>query len=139
MFLKILQRIKSGKFELSSLLQKIEKLWMEGQLSEYERDRLYEEARANADPKRSLLPIEKQLEELSRIVKDLQYRVNKLEGKEEEILPYKRPSSEWETYSKGDKILWKQRIKISNRDGVVWNPDDFPEAWDDYIEEKEEE
>lgn len=137
MFRKIAKVLEGGKFELSSVLQKIEKLWIQGQITDTQRDRLYEMARENADPQRSLLPLEKQFEEISLILKDLSVRIQAIEKElsldptqaVRDFVPYKRPSRDIDCYCEGDKVLWKNKKYVCVERKVVWSPDDYPKGW----------
>lgn len=143
MYKQILKIIEKGNFELSDMLRKIEKLWIQGQITDYEKERLEEQARDKADPQRSMIPLQEQVMELSRMVMDLTKRIQVLERavkpeevSDEEWVPYQRPNSPLGFYQKGSKILFRNKKYIGQMDDIVWNPLDYPKAWKEFEEDE---
>lgn len=119
--------IESGRFELSDILKKIDKKWLEGDLTDEQREYLTSLAREKANPVDSIDILEK--------MKEMDERVRVLEKKQEsqpegtegyeEYVPGK-----W--YYKDDKIIFKEKKYICTApEGVVctWNPEEYPMYW----------
>ena len=131
--------IRSGSYELTDMLGKIDTLWLQGSLSEGERLDLIAMARAKAEPSNSYAPLQAQIDALAE-------RVAKLEGKVEPADPdvpaeeypeYHQPTGAHDAYHAGDKVTYngKHYLCIAP-DGVavVWSPDVYPAYWEEVTE-----
>ena len=58
--------ILSGSYELADILTKIDTLWMQGSLTDAEREELVNLARTKADPSNSFAPLQAQNEHLGQ-------------------------------------------------------------------------
>ena len=116
--------IDSGRFELVDILKKIDTIWLQGDITEEQRDELVELAREKAD-------ISQEVDILTKL-EDHEQRLRKLEEGGSE------PSDEYPEYIVGhwyykdDKITFngKKYICIAPEGQVcTWSPDDYPAYW----------
>lgn len=125
--------IESNRFELVDVLKKINKLWMEGDLTDEQREELITLAREKANPSDSIDVLEK-MKEMDERVRVLEKKYeSQPEGTEEceEYVPGK-----W--YYKGNKIIFKgKKHECTAPEGVVctWNPEEYPAYWKELPEE----
>lgn len=130
--------ITSKRYELNDILTKIDTIWVQGDLTDDERDELVELARTNADPERSYASLQAQIEQAFAQIKALDARVALLEAGEspepapepEEWPEYVQPTGAHDAYQTGDKVTWNGKHYISKMDGNVWNPDAYPAGWE---------
>ena len=130
--------IASKRYELNDILKKIDTIWVQGDLTDDERDELVDLARTNADPEKSYAPIQKQIDDAFAAIKSLESRVAALEaGESPEPAPepdewpeYVQPTGAHDAYRTGDKVTWNGKHYISKMDGNVWNPDAYPAGWE---------
>lgn len=130
--------ITSKRYELNDILTKIDTIWVQGDLTEDERDELMELARTNADPEQSYAPLQAQIDQAFAAIKALEARVAALEaGESPEPAPepdewpeYVQPTGAHDAYQTGDKVTWNGKHYISKMDGNVWNPDAYPAGWE---------
>lgn len=47
---------------------------------------------------------------------------------------WSRPTGAHDAYNTGDIVNYSGVLKRSKIDGNVWSPDEYPDAWEDYIE-----
>jgi hypothetical protein len=140
----IIKNVINGKaYELTTMLSKIKTLWVEGDISDAQKEELVELARANAKPENSYVPLQNQIDTLFTNVKemgttilDLIARIVTLEGGEveteeptEEYPPYVQPTGAHDAYKVGDKITYNGKKYECQKDNCVWNPDDYPQGW----------
>lgn len=119
--------IENKNYDLTGILEKIEKRCFEGQLAESERDELQTLARENADVKNSVDVMAK-LQELEARVKALEE--SKQSEPQEEYAEFE--VGKW--YYAGDKISFNgKNYECVAPQGVVcvWNPNDFPTYWNE--------
>ena len=83
--------ITSGRYELRDMLSKIDTIWVQGDLTDEQREELVELARENADPEQSYAPLQAQIEQAFAQIKALDARVALLETGE---LPEPTPDPE---------------------------------------------
>lgn len=127
MFEIVKKVIESKIYELSAILKKIDTVWVQGNLSDEEREELISLARKNAEAQQSVDVLAK-LEELDKRVKALEdERVN---GEE----PTDYPDFEvgkW--YYNGDVVMFDgvayKCIAPEGR-GCTWSPADYPAYWE---------
>lgn len=127
-----------GKYELVDVLSKINKLWIEGSLTEEERDELVNLARTNANPNNSYAENTQQIANLWEYYQQLDTRLSKLENSQdveptepEEAWPeYRQPTGAHDAYKAGDKVTFQSKKYICKMNGCVWNPLTYPDAWE---------
>ncbi|PWL55145.1 MAG: hypothetical protein DBY38_02420 [Clostridium cadaveris] len=126
-----------GKYELVDVLSKINKLWIEGSLTEEERDELVNLARSNANSENSYAENTQQIANLWEYYQQLDSRLTKLENNqgvelplEEEWVEFVRPTGSHDAYKIGDKVIFNNKKYICQMDNCVWNPLVYPSAWE---------
>lgn len=138
MFEIIKQVINSARYELSDILKKIDTVWIQGALSDEEKDNLVNLARTNAKPENSYAPLQEQITELYARMDALTARVEALEGAEptpeDEYPPYVQPTGAHDAYNTGDKITYNNKHYECVMNGCVWSPDDYPAGWKEVTE-----
>ena len=130
--------IKSGNYELNDMLRKIDTIWVQGSLTDEERDELVELARENATPEQTYAPIQEQIDQAFAQIKALSARVEKLEaGKTPEPSPepeewpaWVQPTGAHDCYNTGDKVTYNGQHYVSKIDGNVWSPEAYPQGWE---------
>lgn len=130
MFEVIKNVINGGNYELKEILHKINVMYVEGTITEEQKEELDDMARGNAKAENSYAPLQKQID-------DLALRVAKLEGKEntedteviEEYPEYVQPTGGHDAYKIGDKITYNGQKYKCLIDNCVWTPTDYPQGW----------
>ena len=95
--------IESGRYELTDMLKKFDTIWLQGGITEEQKNELVQLARKNADPENSYAPLQNQIDtlyenmtEMGKTILDLVKRVGELENKPvEPELPEEYPDA-WE-------------------------------------------
>lgn len=123
--------IRTGSFELTAILAKIDTLWVQGSLTDAQRLELIAMARAGADPKNTFAPLQEQIDALAR-------RVAALEGElpEDEFPEFVQPTGSHDAYHSGDKVSYNgKRYACIAPEGVavVWSPEVYPAYWEEVI------
>ncbi len=119
--------IESGRFELVDILKKIDKKWLEGELTDEQREYLTSLAREKASPEDSIDILEK--------IKEIDARVTVLEKKGENTPEETDEHPEYvagKWYYRNDNITFKDKKYICIApEGVVctWNPEEYPMYW----------
>ncbi len=136
--------IESKNYELSDMLKKIDTLWVQGNITEDEKNEFSTMARSNASMQNSLNVIS-QLEELNkRLValekelKSLGEEVKALKGDEtetetEKIVP-QFETGKW--YYSGDKVSFEGNTYLCTAPedvACVWSPKDYPQYWEQLL------
>lgn len=121
--------IESKRYELSDILKKIDTLWVQGSITDEQKDSLVQLAREYADVQASIDVMAK-LEELDRRVAALENgNVNTpVEGDEEIVADY----VPGKYYYTGNKVSHNGAIYICTApDGAtcVWSPSEYPAYW----------
>lgn len=119
--------IESGRYELTALLGKIDTLWVQGDLTNEQRDELVGLAQGSAD-------IENSVDIIAKLA-ELEARIAALEnsGETEEYPAY--IIGKW--YYNGDKITYNEKhyVCIAPAGAVcTWNPDEYPAYWSEVTE-----
>lgn len=132
--------ILSKDFELRDILYKINKMWIEAQISEEEKTELDELARENAVAENSYASTNAQIENIYKEIDSIKSRLNALESTEEspeeptepvdEYPLYKQPSGAHDCYNTGDKITYNGKKYVCKMNGCVWDPDAYPAGWE---------
>lgn len=126
--------ITIGNYELSNLLKKIDTQWLQGNLTDDERNELVGLAQDKANMQNSL-DLYKKLEELDKRVKALEEAKEDdttevpEEGTVEDVADYE--VGKW--YYAGDKVSFEGKTyKCVAPEGVVcvWSPKDYPTYWE---------
>ena len=135
--------ILSGRFELSDILKKIDTLWIQGDLTDDEKDMLVKLAQDNATPENSFAPLQDQIDTLATQLNLLKERVAAIEAgtpeqpePEEEYPAYKQPQGVHDAYYNGDTVTFEGSRYIGIApDGVacVWSPTVFPAYWEKVV------
>lgn len=132
--------ISSKRYELSDILTKIDKIWIQGDITEEERSELVSFAQENADPMKSYAPIQQQIDELFKNMQELAKEIRDLkhgqvsveETETEEYPEYKQPIGAHDAYHAGDKVTYREKKYICTAPegiAVVWPPSSYPIYW----------
>lgn len=135
--------IDSKRYELTDMLKKIDTIWLQGGITEEQKNELVQLARENADPENSYAPLQNQIDtlyenmtEMGKTILDLVKRVGELENKPvepeppEEYPEYVKPTGAHDAYNNGDKVTYKGKRYICKMNGCVWSPEEYPDAWE---------
>ena len=131
--------IKTKDFELRDILYKINKMWIEAQISEEEKTELDELARENAVAENSYASLKEQIENIYNELDSIKSRLATLESTEEspteptepvdEYPEYQQPTGAHDCYNTGAKITFKGEKYTCLIDGCVWSPEEYPQGW----------
>ena len=143
---EIFKNVLKGQYELVDILNKIAEYYVKGNSTKEEKEALEAEARNNANPENSYMPLKEQLDKVIDRVEILESKVNNLEGinSVEPIDPsesptesineypeYVQPTGAHDAYRIGDKITYNNKKYICKMDGCVWTPDIYPAGWEE--------
>lgn len=146
--------IDSGRFELVDILKKIDTIWLQGDITDEQREGLVELAQEKAKPENSFAPLQEQIDnlaaKLSNVeqqqatnVADIKAIKDKLSENDieipdvepepgEEYPEYKQPTGTHDAYYNGDKVTYNsEKYVCIAPEGTpcVWSPDDYPSYW----------
>ncbi len=129
--------LNAKEYELATMLTKIKTLWLEGDISDTQREKLVELARTNAKAENSYAPLQNQIDALFANMKELAQEIAtfknggvKPEEPTEEYPEYVQPTGAHDAYNTGDKMTYTDGNKyICQMDGCVWGPDVYPPGW----------
>ena len=147
--------INSKRYSLDDMLKKIDTLWVQGDITEEQKNELVTLAQTNADPENSNAPLQEQIEAISREQIALKETVEKLTATVQKIKetvesggtvvpePEPQPQEEypaWEPYNGIPPVKWQTGSKCTHNDkkwesmvpNNVWEPGAFgvgPEIW----------
>lgn len=128
--------LNKGSYELVDILNKINKLWVEGVLVEEERDELVNLARYNANPNNSYADNTIQIGNLWEYYQQLDSRLSQLENSQGTTEPepedwpeYRQPTGAHNAYKAGNKVMFQGKKYICQIDGCVWDPLTYPQGW----------
>lgn len=136
--------IERRNYELSDMLKKIDTLWVQGSITEEEREELIALARQNAEVQQSIDILAK-LEELDKRMRVIENRFNsdiedgegETEGDAGEVVTYPEYEvGKW--YYRGDIVVLEgKEYKCIAPERVVctWSPADYPAYWEEYTED----
>lgn len=134
--------IGNGGYDLSDLLHRIDVIYVSGQLTDQEREDLYELARAGAKPEDSLAPVVQRVEALEAWRTEVDAKLSELSGGVEDPDPeepvdewpeYVQPTGAHDAYWRDDKVTWNGGHYICTApEGVacVWDPGTYPAYWE---------
>lgn len=117
--------ISRGNYDLTNMLSKIDTYYIEGKLTESERDALYAQARNGAVAALGY-DVRAEIDALWAAVRALQ------SGQivdSSEIKDFVQPTGAHDAYNTGDKVLYNGKTWKSIIDGNVWRPDVYPAGW----------
>lgn len=129
--------INSGNYELREILYKINVMYVEGNISEEQKEELDNIARENAIAENSYAPLQKQIDDLARRVEILEKEKEPSEDEEvieNEYPEYKQPLGSHDAYNIGDKITYNGIKYECLIDNCVWTPITYPDAWQEIVE-----
>ena len=139
--------ILSKSYKLEDILNKINVLWLESKLSDEEKTSLISLSRENAVVENSYKPVQEQLDnlykEFNNFKTEVNTRLNTLEGKEdieeptEEYPPFVKPEGAHDCYNEGNKMTFNGKKYICLINSCVWSPEEYPDAWQEVVEETE--
>lgn len=135
MFEIIKSVIENKDYELRDILYKINKMWIESQISEEEKTSLDELARENAKAENSYASLQEQVDTIFTEIELIHNRLDILEGTEEPTKPveeypeYVQPTGAHNCYNTGAKITFKGEKYTCLIDGCVWSPEEYPQGW----------
>lgn len=145
MYESIKDIIEKGNYELADILEKINTVWLKSYISKEEMEELETLARTNANAENSYAPLQKQINNIYTELDSIKSRLTVLEGTEEPTEPteeypeYIQPTGAHDSYHVGDKITYNGKKYICKLDNCVWNPDTYPQGWEEVVEEVTEE
>ena len=145
--------ILSKDFKLEDLLNKIDTIWLQSKITEEEKTELIDMARENALAENSYKPLQEQIDKAFEEINTLKETVNanaigmsalkdaieKLGHQveipetptEEEYTLFVKPSGAHDAYKEGDKITYNNKKYVCKMNSCVWNPDEYPNAWEE--------
>lgn len=152
--------INSKRYNLDDMLKKIDTLWVQGDITEEQKNELVTFAQANANPENSNAPLQKQIEELSKkhialeeTVTALSATVQKIKETVESggtVVPEPEPPvteecPAWEPYNGILPVKWQTGSKCTHNgkkwesmvDNNVWEPGAFgvgAEIWKEIMQ-----
>lgn len=121
--------ISRGNYDLTNMLSKIDTYYIEGKLTESERDALYAQARNGAVAALGY-DVKSEIDALWAAVRALQS--GQISGSIE-IKDFVQPTGAHDAYNIGDKVLYNGKTWESSIDGNVWRPDVYPAGWVEVI------
>lgn len=127
--------IGSKKYELTDMLKKIDVLWVQGSITDEEREDLTALARKNAEVNQSIDTMAK-LEELDKRVRTLEEIILNNDKPDTEITYPEFEVGKW--YYNGDVVAFEgaDYICIAPEGQVcTWSPSEYPDYWNEYAED----
>lgn len=124
--------IASRNYELADLLRKIDKLWLEGGISDAEREELAAAARDNVNMDKGYADHEARIRALEEAVAALQQGGGDA-PEAEEYPAWKQPTGAHDAYFTGSKMTYADAKKYEciapAGVGVTYGPDVLPNFW----------
>ena len=149
--------IESKDYELREMLYKINKMYIENNITEEQKTELDELARNNANAENSYAPFQEQIDKAFSQISELKTTIEAnaagmlalkeaieklgakietpVEEPKEEFPEYIQPTGAHDAYNTGDKINFNGNRYICKMDGCVWSPEEYPDAWDEIMDE----
>lgn len=119
--------IEKGDYDLSTILNKIDKYNIEGKITDTERDELYSLARK--EPK-AQYDYDTEIEKLWAVVRALQ-KGETAGGDTNTVTDWKQPTGAHDSYMAGDMVKYTDgKTYKSVIDNNVWSPDTYPNGWE---------
>ncbi len=151
--------IESKDYELKDYLHKINRMYIENEITEEQKNELDEMARNNANAENSYAPLQEQIDKAFEEINLLKETINanaigmsalkdaveKLGGKietpaeqpKEEYPQYIQPTGAHDAYKIGDKITYNGKKYVCKINSCVWSPDVYPAGWEEVVESEE--
>lgn len=117
------QVIARGDYDLTAMLQNIDRYHIEGKLTDEDRESLYALAREGAQP---VYDYAAEIEAIWAAIRELQGQAQD----PEEWPEFVQPTGAHDAYGVGAQVTYngqRYRCKLAN---CVWSPDAYPDAWE---------
>lgn len=117
------QVISRGDYDLTAMLQNIDRYHIEGKLTDEDREALYALAREGAQP---VYDYAAEIEAIWAAIRELQGQAQE----PEEWPEFVQPTGAHDAYGVGAQVTYngqRYRCKLAN---CVWSPDAYPDAWE---------
>lgn len=117
------QVISRGDYDLTAMLQNIDRYHIEGKLTDEDREALYALAREGAQP---VYDYAAEIEAIWAAIRELQGQAQE----PEEWPEFVQPIGAHDAYDIGAQVTYngqRYRCKLAN---CVWSPDAYPDAWE---------
>lgn len=117
------QVISRGDYDLTAMLQNIDRYHIEGKLTDEDRESLYALAREGAQP---VYDYAAEIEAIWAAIRELQGQAQD----PEECPEFVQPTGAHDAYGVGAQVTYngqRYRCKLAN---CVWSPDAYPDAWE---------
>ena len=117
------QAISRGDYDLTAMLQSIDRYHIEGKLTDEDREALYALAREGAQP---VYDYAAEIEAIWAAIRELQGQAQD----PEEWPEFVQPTGAHDAYGVGAQVTYngqRYRCKLAN---CVWSPDAYPDAWE---------
>lgn len=117
------QVISRGDYDLTAMLQNIDRYHIEGKLTDEDRESLYALAREGAQP---VYDYAAEIEAIWAAIRELQGQAQE----PEEWPEFVQPTGAHDAYGVGAQVTYngqRYRCKMPN---CVWSPDAYPDAWE---------
>ena len=123
--------IATGRFDLNDLSRKINRLYIEGHLTDEQRDTLLSQAREKADPHQSYGTWQAEIDRIWGAIRTLQTAtpVEQPEAPIDEYPAYVQPTGAHDAYPIGAKVTFNTKRYVSKIAANVWAPDVYPAGW----------
>lgn len=131
--------ILAKNYKLEDMLNKIDTLWLESKISDEEKTSLISLARENALAENSYASNEIIFKEIFTRLEKIKNIVFK-DDDEEEVEEYPlfvKPNGAHDCYNEGNKMTFNGKKYICLINGCVWSPDEYPQGWQEVVEETE--
>ena len=151
--------INTKGYELADMLYKINKMYIEAEITEEQKEELDNLARTNATAENSYAPMQEQIDKAFKEIdllkstveanavglSALKDAVEKLGGKiettiepsKEEYPEFVQPQGAHDAYNIRDKVTYSGKKYICQMNGCVWTPDAYPAGWKEVVESEE--
>lgn len=117
------QVISRGDYDLTAMLQNIDRYHIEGKLTDEDRESLYALAREGAQP---VYDYAAEIEAIWAAIRESQGQAQE----PEEWPEFVQPTGAHDAYGVGAQVTYngqRYRCKLAN---CVWSPDAYPDAWE---------
>lgn len=117
------QVISRGDYDLTAMLQNIDRYHIEGKLTDEDREALYALAREGAQP---VYDYAAEIEAIWAAIRELQGQAQD----PDEWPEFVQPTGAHDAYGVGAQVTYngqRYRCKLAN---CVWSPDAYPDAWE---------
>ena len=131
--------IDSKDYKLEDMLYKINKMYLEGKITEQEKGELDNMARSNAIAENSY-DIQRQLDSIFARLEALENKDTLTEDETEiaeEYPEYAQPTGAHDSYKVGDKVTYNGKKYTCIMDNCVWSPETYPQGWEEKFETTE--